>query len=547
MLRISNLPVPLSATDADLLKAAVGALGVPQSEIISCSLARRAVDARDKHAVRWVVSLDVAGRWSAAREEALLRRGGQISRIEPYRPPIVARVRRPVVPPLVVGAGPAGLFAALRLAQAGWKPIVWERGKPVELRSKDAKIFQAGGALNPESNIQFGEGGAGTFSDGKLTTGIKDPRREEVLRTFAECGAPDEILVSAKPHVGTDRLEEVVRRLREKLISLGADVRFGSRLTGLSVRAGRVHAVRGARTFTADESMADVAMPETIELGVNHVLLAVGHSARDTLCMLAECNVALQPKPFAVGVRIEHRQSWLDKTQYGAYSGHPALGAADYKLAAHLGDGADVYTFCMCPGGTVVAAASEQGGVVVNGMSRYARDGVNANSALLVAVSEDRFADRPLAGLDFQRGLEEAAFRVGGGDFTAPTQLVGDFLARRASRMPGGVLPTYPRGVAWGSLDECLPRWLADSLRRGLMRLDRMLPGFAQADAVMTAVESRSSSPVRIARDEMYQTSVQGLYAAGEGAGWAGGIVSSAVDGLRAAEAMLAGAEDHRI
>jgi uncharacterized FAD-dependent dehydrogenase len=525
----------LDATDQDFRRAAAKALSVQEARIIQCRLARQAVDARDKRAVHWVVSLDVTGRWTSEEEEALIKRGGQVQRATQYSAPTVARVKRPAHAPLVVGMGPAGLFAALRLAQAGWNPIIWERGKPVDQRERDVAAFQSGGALDVESNVQFGEGGAGAFSDGKLTTGIRDPRREEVLRVFAECGAPREILTSAKPHIGTDRLPEAVRALREKILSLGAEIHYGTRLTGLAARSG---CIRGARALRYS-GQGGTREFDNVELNTEHVILAVGHSARDTLRMLADMGVLLQAKPFAVGVRIEHSQAWLNGAQYGSYGAHPALGAAEYKLAAHMPNGSDIYTFCMCPGGTVVAAASEHGGVVVNGMSRWARDGVNANSALLVGVSEDRFADRPLSGIDFQRGLEEAAFREGGGGFRAPAQRVQDFLARRASKGPGEIEATYPRGVEWCDLDACLPRFIADSLRQGLIRLNQMLPGFASPDAVLTAVESRSSSPARVARDGSYQTSVAGLYAAGEGAGWAGGIVSSAVDGLRAAEAIL--------
>jgi len=534
MLRISGLSVPLGASDADMRKTAAQALNMDANRITGCKLARLAVDARDKNAVHWVVSLDVTGRWTQAQENLLAKPDGSIKRVEPVKPAAVSRPPRPARPPLVVGMGPAGLFAALRLAQAGWKPVMIERGAPVEERERSVAAFQRGGPLDPESNVQFGEGGAGAFSDGKLATGIKDPLREEVLRVFAECGAPGDVLTSAKPHIGTDRLPDIIRALREKILSMGGEARCHTRLAGLSVRAG---CVRGARVVRPGET----PVPEASNIEADRILLATGHSARDTLLMLADSGVLLQPKPFAVGVRIEHAQSWLNRAQYGSYASHPSLGAAEYKLAARLADGQDVYTFCMCPGGTVVAAASELAGVVTNGMSRWARDGVNANAALLTGISENRFADRSIAGIDFQRGLEEAAFRAGGGDFRAPAQRVGDFLAKRASKRPGSIEPTYPRGVTWGELDSCLPRFVTDSLRAGIVKLDRMLPGFANPDAVLTAVESRSSSPVRVVRDEKYQTSVAGLFAAGEGAGWAGGIISAAVDGLRAAESILKG------
>ncbi|GHU68453.1 hypothetical protein FACS1894184_10480 [Clostridia bacterium] len=537
MIRISNLSVPLSAVDTELRQAAAHSLGQSVSSILSVKITRWSVDARNKNDVHAVVTLDVEGSWSESDESRMIRRDGQVKRIDPEqpsRPTILPNRPKPSKRPLIVGAGPAGLFAALRLAQAGWEPIIWERGKPVNERAADVARFQSGGALDPQSNVQFGEGGAGAFSDGKLTTGIKDNRRLEVLDTFVECGAPEEITILAKPHIGTDRLPGVVARLRERIIELGGSFQYQTRLTGIQTRNGAVVGARGLRAMPSSN-----AVSESVNIEVDRILLAVGHSARDTLEMLQDMGILLQPKPFAVGVRIEHSQKWLNRAQYGVSNTHPALGAAEYKLAVHLPDGLDVYTFCMCPGGTVVAAASEAGGVTLNGMSTYARDGVNANAGLLVGLAENRFGDKPLDGLAYQRGLEEAAFRVGGGNYRAPVQRVGDFLRRVASRGPGEVAPSYPRGVEWCGLDECLPGDLVEALRDGLRRLDRMLPGFAQADAVMTAVESRSSSPVRIVRDAGYQVSVKGLFAAGEGAGYAGGIVSAAVDGLRAAESIL--------
>ncbi|MDR1598504.1 MAG: hypothetical protein LBS11_01270 [Oscillospiraceae bacterium] len=542
MIRLSNLSAPLDAGDAELRQAAARALERSVSSILTVKVARWSVDARDKRDVRAVVSLDVTGAWSESDENRMIRRDGKIRRVDTdsaKRVAVLPGMMKPARRPLVVGAGPAGMFAALRLAQAGWEPIVWERGKTVEERAVDVALFQEGGRLDPESNVQFGEGGAGAFSDGKLTTGIKDPRRQEVLDVFAECGAPEEILILAKPHVGTDRLPGVVKRLREMIIGMGGTFSFRTRLAGLRTRGG---AVVGARGVLGDEGGGrDRDRDRDINIEADRVVLAIGHSARDTLQMLRDAGIPLQSKPFAVGVRIEHSQAWLNRAQYGAYGSHPALGAADYKLAAHLPDGTDVYTFCVCPGGTVVAASSEPGGVALNGMSKYARDGINANGGVLVALREGKCGDRPLDGLAFQRGLEEAAFRLGGGNFRAPAQRVGDFLRRKASLGPGMVAPTYPRGVEWCELDGCLPVFLVDALREGLRRMDRMLPGFAQEDAVLTGVESRSSSPVRIVRDGLYQTGARGLYVAGEGAGYAGGIVSAAVDGLRAAEAMIHG------
>ena len=508
------------------------------SEIKSIELHRKSIDARKKRDVHFILSFRVELTSPHLEREAVdsvaERDRSRVRAIEDDEPSFPSPVSdAPQERPVVVGAGCAGLFAALTLAKAGLKPLLIERGDPAFRRSRAIDLFLKERILDPESNIQFGLGGAGTFSDGKLNTGTKNPAHRLILETFVEAGAPRDILWDAKPHIGSDILPKVVTAISQRIEQLGGVVRYRTKLVDIRIDAS------GAITGIDVQSSQDAAY-EPIE--TKHLILACGHSARDIFELLKDHNVALAQKTFAMGVRIEHPQRDIDRAQYGPSAGHPALGAAPYKLVAHLPNGRSVFSFCMCPGGQVVAASSEQGHLCVNGASLNARDGRNANAALLVNVTPDDLpSDDPLAGIELQRACEAAAYRLGGSNWNAPAQLVGDFLAGRTSKAPGKVKPTYPLGVTWTAIDEALPQHIVESLRLGLPLLGKKLRGYDRPDAVLTGVETRSSSPVTVTRDRTcHAVSTPGLYPCGEGAGYAGGIMSAATDGIRCAEALIA-------
>ena len=529
MLRLTEVKLPLEHSPDQLKAAVLARLGIADRALRGFTVYKRSYDARRRGAIMLIYSLDV----DADDEAGILQRLRADTHVGPtpdttYR--FVAKAPASLaLRPVVIGTGPCGLFAGLILAQMGFRPLILERGKAVRERTVDTFGLWRKRQLNPESNVQFGEGGAGTFSDGKLHSQIKDPLHHgrKVLTEFVKAGAPEEILVVSKPHIGTYRLVTMVEHMRATIEALGGEIRFGSRVDDIAIEQGQL---RGLTLANGDFIRAD------------HVVLAVGHSARDTFEMLHARGVYLEAKPFSVGFRIEHPQSLIDQCRFGPQAGHPLLGAADYKLVHHCRNGRAVYSFCMCPGGTVVAAASEPGRVVTNGMSQYSRNERNANSGIVVGITPEDYAPYgtgPLAGIALQRHWEARAYDLGGGNYDAPGQRVGDFLAQRPSTALGSVLPSYTPGVRLGDLSNCLPDYAIDAIREALPAFDRQIRGFAMADALLTGVETRTSSPVRIKRgDDCQSLNTRGLYPGGEGAGYAGGILSAAVDGIKLAEAV---------
>ena len=533
MIRLSDLALPLGHAPEDLEAAVIARLGLAPEDLQRITIVRRGNDARRKTAIKLVYVVDVV----VADEAAVLARHAGDAHVRPtpdtsYKFVTHAPSGWSGPRPVVIGAGPCGLLAALVLAQMGFRPIIIERGKAVRERTKDTWGLWRRHELNPESNVQFGEGGAGTFSDGKLYSRIKDPRHlgRKVLTEFVKAGAPEDILTEAHPHIGTFRLVTMVMSIRETIEGLGGEYRFGTRVDDFDIATGGdgSRKVRGLHLSNGEYLEAD------------QVIMAVGHSARDTFEVLHHRGVHVEAKPFAIGVRIEHPQAWIDKARYGPFAGNRILGPAAYALAHKTSTGRSVYSFCMCPGGKVVAAASEEGRVVTNGMSQYSRAEFNANSGLVVDISPERdYPGGPLAGIAFQRHWEELAFKAGGGDYCAPGQKVGDLLAGRPSTAFGEVIPSYKPGVKLGDLGDCLPPFVIEAIREALPVFGRQLPGYDHPDVVMTGVETRTSSPVRIRRGEDFQSiNTAGLYPAGEGAGYAGGILSAAVDGIRVAEAL---------
>jgi uncharacterized FAD-dependent dehydrogenase len=526
MLRLTEIKLPLTHSEDELKFAILKLLGITEGELLAYTIFRRGFDARKPSAILYIYTIDV----EVSHEATLLKKQKKTPHIvqaPDTRYHFVTRAPDNLTErPIVIGTGPCGLFAGLLLAQMGFRPLILERGKAVRERTKDTWELWRQGILDPESNVQFGEGGAGTFSDGKLYSQIKDPKfyGRKVLTEFVKAGAPEEILYVSKPHIGTFRLVSMVEKMRATIESLGGEIRFQSRVEDIEIEHGQVRGV----TLSNGEQIA-----------ARHVVLAVGHSARDTFKMLQRRGIFLEAKPFSIGFRIEHPQSLIDRARFGPNAGNPQLGAADYKLVHHASNGRSVYSFCMCPGGTVVAATSETGCVVTNGMSQYSRNERNANSGIVVGITPQDYPGDALAGVEFQRKWEARAFELGGKNYCAPGQRVGDFLAGLASTALGEVHPSYTPGVTPADLSTALPDYAIAALREALPEFEKQIKGFAMSDALLTGVETRTSSPVRVKRGENFQSvNTVGLYPAGEGAGYAGGILSAAVDGIEVAEAV---------